>query len=628
MLPSLDLTSLTSEALVFDIETNGLLPKVSKLHTMVTKSLGGAQRIVRDPWDAVMLLNSAPAIIGHNIVSYDIPALEHLTKLKVTCPKIVDTMVLSRLAFPMLRAWDFVKKPKGLPVNKYGSHSLKAWGFRLGVLKGEFGETEGAFDAWSQDLENYCIQDVEVTAALYNHLLGADLPALAVGIETELQEIIAHQERHGFAFDSKACQLLVADLQQRRDKLLVELQEQFPPIPPRLVGVYKNQEAKAKRIMDAQGLTGTPEQNLNVLEAQGIKFKWTKEIPFNPASDQQVAKRLMDMGWVPTDFTETGQPSVDEDTLSAVADAYPAAKPLIEYSMLDKRLGQMVHGKNAWLKLVGEDGRMHGRANTMGTVTFRFTHSTPNMGQVPSCRLPYGRECRSLFHVPAGHALVGCDVSGLELRVLGHYLARLDGGKFIEELVVGDIHTRNKEAAGLASRDQAKTFIYALLYGAGDAKIGEIVCPAGTNVSTLRKTGGTLKKKFLNQTPALRRLTTDIQRKVARFKTLKAIDGRTIQIRSAHSALNALIQCTGSIIVKAATVLFRRNMEAAGLIMGREWSLVVHVHDEWQTEVLEEHAETTMRIAVDSIKQAGELLGVRCPLTGEAKRGRNWADTH
>jgi DNA polymerase I-like protein with 3'-5' exonuclease and polymerase domains len=526
---------------------------------------------------------------------------------------------------------DFTRSPNGLPRNLYGSHSLKAWGLRIGELKGDYGDQKGAWEAWSEEMDVYCRQDVEVTKKLTAHLVECGLSDKAAELELHLQEIICQQERHGFLFDVEGAQKLAASLGERRDDLLQKLQEAFPPKPEKLIGPYGNQKSRMTRMLEQDGYQSMDWMFPDVrtqLEGLGIRFKWQKEQPFNPNSEKQIIERLQEMGWEAKEFTDKGQPKMDEPILEEVGKQFPKAQPLVEYSMITKRLGQIAEGRAAWLKLVGDDGRMHGRCNTMGTITYRFTHSSPNMGQVPGVRAPYGKECRGFFHVPQGRRLVGCDVSGLELRLLAHYMSRWDGGEYAKIILEGDIHTRNQETAGLSTRDQAKVFIYAFLYGAGDGKLGSIANPDERDDAKLRKLGKQLRRRFMTKTPALARLSQAVRAKAAKSKRLEGLDGRAIIIRSAHSALNALIQSAGSIATKASTVRFRHLMEGSGYKMPDDWCLVAHVHDEWQTETREEIADETARLAVQSIEEAGDILNLRCPITGEARVGASWAETH
>lgn len=623
-----DLTS--SNPVIFDLESDGLLDSITKIHCLVLRWKDGRIRFRGDGIvEGVKMLQNASCIIGHNIIDFDLPAIKKVLGLEIPkSVRVIDTLVLSRLCYPTRKDLDF---SMNVPMDKklYGRHSLKSWGYRLGVLKGEFGvEDEKAWAEWSQEMEDYCEQDTLVTSLLFDHLVSLEPSWAAMETEIELQKIICAQQRWGFAFDVQGAQGLAATLTARKLQLLEELQQQFPAKPAVCLGVYGNQVAKAGRLLEQWGLAGNPVEHRQRLEEAGIKFKWEPEVPFNPNSEKQVIERFMAMGWKPHEFTDSGQAKLDEPILLELGELYPEGKPLAEFALVDKRLGQIINGKNAWLKLVKPDGRMRGRCNTMGAISFRFSHSDPNMGQVPAVRSPYGKECRSLFHVGLGRVLVGCDVSGLELRILGHYMSAWDGGEYAREVVNGDVHTRNQKIAELETRDQAKTFIYALIYGAGDEKLGRIAKPNEKSQGILRKTGKALRARFLKSTPALKHLGEGVRVKLARQKKMTGLDGRILRARSVHSALNLLIQSAGAIVVKKATVIFRDLLEAQGHLMERDWCLVAHVHDEWQTECYQEIADDVRAAAIRSIELAGVQLGVRCPLTGEAKIGANWADTH
>jgi DNA polymerase I len=226
-----------------------------------------------------------------------------------------------------------------------------------------------------------------------------------------------------------------------------------------------------------------------------------KVIDFNLGSRKQIGEYLQEFGWKPKDFTSTGQPIIDEPTLKKIK-GIPAALLIAEYLMLQKRVSQI----NSWFKELAEDGRVHGYVNHNGTITGRMTHRNPNMAQIPSSNAPYGKECRACWIVPAKHKLVGIDASGLELRMLAHYLEDED---FTNEILHGDIHTSNQKNAGLESRNQAKTFIYALIYGAGDGKLGSVV--GGSN-----KEGRRLRDTFLNNLPTFKSLIKRVERAAAK----------------------------------------------------------------------------------------------------------------
>ena len=462
--------------------------------------------------------------------------------------------------------------------SRENGHSLAAWATSLGTEKIDFKDFDSG---WSQEMQDYCIRDVEVLEKVYNALLKEKdqygFSQDSIELEHEVAVIIAKQERNGFRFDLPNAMVLLAGLKDKMVSIETSLQSIFPPIV-----TERTSEKTGKRLKD----------DVEV---------------FNPGSRQQIAKRLKEKGWTPTKFTEKGQAIVDESTLAGVD--IPEAKAIAEYLLIQKRVAQI----ESWIDATAEDQRIHGKVITNGAVTGRMTHSTPNMAQVPSVGSEYGSECRSLFIVDKGYKLVGCDAASLELRMLAHYMK---DEQYAKEIVEGDIHTKNQTAAGLQTRAQAKTFIYALLYGAGPAKIGKIVGGSAAH-------GQKLIDTFLRNTPALARLRSKVEKLSVRG-TLPGLDGRKLYIRSAHAALNTLLQSAGAIVMKKALVLLDKAIKNAQL----DARFVVNVHDEFQIEAKEEHAQRVGELAVDSIKKAGVLLELRCPLDGEYKIGDNWCQTH
>jgi DNA polymerase I-like protein with 3'-5' exonuclease and polymerase domains len=327
----------------------------------------------------------------------------------------------------------------------------------------------------------------------------------------------------------------------------------------------------------------------------------------------------MRYGWVPKEFTKTGVPQIDESVLEKLE--YPEAKLLNQLFLVEKRIGQLAEGTQAWLKQVSRMGRIHGSVNTNGAVTGRMTHSNPNLAQVPSSSAYKGHECRALFGPPKGMVQIGADASGLELRCLAHFMSRWDDGAYANAVLNGDIHTVNQEAAGLPTRNQAKTFIYGFLYGAGPEKIGEIVGKG-------RHAGVQLRRKFLNTLPALAALQMAIKNKVEATKTLKGLDGRTLSVRSSHSALNTLLQSAGALIMKKALVILDTDLQSRGLVPGIDYEFMLNIHDEFQIATRKEHSDHVASTAVACIRKAGEHFKFRCRLDGEAKVGASWADTH
>jgi DNA polymerase I len=547
--------------IVLDIETNS---SHNKIWLAVTRDIEtGAVVSWKEANGLQKYLDNCDLIIMHNGICFDAPVLRETWKISIMPSQVCDTLVLSRLLSPSLE----------------GGHSLAAWGERLGFPKGDFNDWDGGL---TPEMEKYCIQDTLVTEKLFYRLVATleleKFSQRSIDLEHKVQAIIAKQERNGFKLDERKATILLSELQSKLAAIEIQLQSIFP--------------------------TKTTER---VSEKTGKKLK-DKVEEFNPGSRKQIGERLIEKGWKPDRFTEKGQPVVDEGTLEGVD--IPEAKAINEYLMLQKRIAQI----ESWLKALGSDGRVHGKVITNGAVTGRMTHMSPNMAQVPNSGSPYGEDCRDLWTVEKGYKLVGIDASGLELRMLAHYMK---DDAYTSEVVSGDIHTANQKAAGLETRNQAKTFIYAFLYGAGDAKIGKVV-GAGA------KEGQALKSRFLQNTPSLKALREKISRIVADKVSILGIDGRRIQIRSDHAALNSLLQSAGAIVMKQALVILNDELRRAKI----DYKFVANVHDEWQIEVEESRAEEAGKLGTKAIELAGKELKMRCPLAGEYKVGNSWKETH
>lgn len=448
--------------LFFDIETDGLLDTVTKGHCLViideqnniyaynpdTFAKGVAKLL-----DA---LKAGDSIVGHNIINFDIPALEKLYPFfRVECKwrsQIIDTLVLARLICGNIEDTDHARVRNGtLPAKLIGRQSLKAWGYRLGELKGTYGEKEDAWAAYSEEMLSYCVQDVTVTKKLYGYLMGIGTTEKAIELEHQAQWLMAQQERNGFVFDVSKAKELQRTLEERYAVLNTRLVSIVPQIPDKIFIPKRDNKRLGYK-------AGVPVQ----------KYK-----DFNPSSRQQITWLLENkFNYLPDnpDLYEEERLKVDSDTFAFIKEdenATPELRELAgvfeEYLMVSKRLGQLATGKQAWLKHVKEDGRIHGSVNPCGAVSGRATHSNPNVAQVPHVGSPYGKECRELFCVPDGWYEVGVDACGLELRCLAHYLYPYDRGVYAHTIINGDIHTLNQQAAGLATRNEAKTFIYCFL---------------------------------------------------------------------------------------------------------------------------------------------------------------------
>jgi DNA polymerase-1 len=612
--------------LEFDLETDGFLDVMTRIHCMVVKDADtgevfrfteGGQLGCAHLEIGVRMLMEADEVWGHNILKFDLPALLKIFPwfvLKASCVRR-DTMVLSRLIWASIKERDIKAVKRGFPGKLVGKHSLEAWGHRLGNYKGDF---KGPWDTLTQEMLDYCVQDIEVTDDLRARIEKKQYAVEATELEHEVQRIIATQEQFGFCFNTAKAAELYARLSAKRDELTARLKAAFPAWEVRTPFTPKaNNKARGY-------VKGVPTFKVKVIE-------------FNPASRDHIADRLTTLyGWKPMQFTDGGKPQVDESTLSPLK--YPTVPLLMEYLLVEKRIGQLAEGKEAWLKHV-KNGRIHGAVNPMGAVTGRMSHFFPNVAQVPKVGSPYGEECRELFEVPPGFKLVGADAAGLELRCLAHYLAKWDEGAYARAVIEGkqedksDVHSLTALALGLEpqqlytlggktgkGRDFAKTFIYAFLYGAGDEKLGSIV---GKGAGAGRQ----LKKAFIEKIPGMKALRKAVEI-AAKRGYLVGLDGRHIHVRSSHAALNSLLQGAGAIVMKKALVILDAALTARGLIRFRDYSFVANIHDEFQIQVKEELANEVGRLAVQSIRDAGSHFKFRCPLDGEYKVGNNWKDTH
>ena len=577
--------------IIFDIETNGLLDDLDKVHCLVLKdtSTNKVETYTDNIQDGLKRLQQADCIIGHNIIKFDLPALKKVYNFTYT-GTVQDTLVLTRLIWSDIKESDFARKDFSKKL--IGRHSLQAWGERLGDYKGDY---SGGWETFNQDMLSYCIQDVHVTHTLWNKIQEKNYSQQAIDLEHKLAHIIYKQECNGFKFNTAKAQRLYSKLSAKRESIKQELKNVFCDWEIRTPFIPKVNNKKLGYI-------------------KGQQIEKVQVVEFNPSSRDHVANRLINLrGWQPKQYTNDGKPKVDEEVLKSLP--YPESKLLVEYYTIEKRIGQLAEGNQAWLKLVSNN-RIHGGVNTNGAVTGRAIHSHPNVGQVPAVNVPYGKECRELFTVDEDKVLVGIDVSGLELRCLAHFMSRYDNGTYINEVLEGDIHTANQKAAGLETRAQAKTFIYALIYSCGAAKMGQIL---GKDV----KAGKRIINEFMSKTPALKRLMTDVREKATKG-FIKGLDGRLLKIRSEHKALNTLLQSAGALICKQWIVDIHELATQKNL----ECKQVAWVHDEIQIETRKEHADELGQISKQAIQNTQKTFRIRCDLDCEYKVGKSWKDTH
>ena len=576
--------------LVFDIEANGLFFDADKIWCIV--AIDEHDTIYSFEPDKIKegieLLQKADKIIGHNIIGYDIPLIKKLYNVDLDKDKeIIDTLVLSRLSNPV----------------REGGHSLEKWGYRLGGIQKQQHEDWTMF---TPEMLVRCKKDTKINKTLFNYLKKecSGFSKESIFIEHETTKILQQQTENGFFFDEKEAMLLLSKINKRKSEVENEVHETFKP---KWVDV-KEVKPKLKKdgTLSKSGLTDI--EYLERVKSNNVKPFMRKELKeFNLGSRQQIGEYLKDFGWKPKRFTPTGQPIVDESTLNKVKHIKEAGL-IAEFLLLQKRAAQV----SSWIDALNNN-RVHGSVICTGAITGRMAHRNPNLAQVPAVYSPYGKECRACWTVPNNYKLVGVDASGLELRMLAHYMADED---YINEIINGDIHTANQKFAGLKSRDEAKTFIYALIYGAGDEKIGKII-------NGSRADGKLLRERFLSSLPALATLKSRVDI-ASEKKFLKGLDGRKIFVRHKHAALNTLLQGAGAILMKKALTILNSLLKLNTI----DYKFVANIHDEWQIEVKESQADFVGETAVKSIIEAGKHFNLRCPMDGEYKIGDNWSETH
>lgn len=643
--------------ILFDLEADNLLDDVTKVHCAVTIDVANGELREFGPLEIEAFLayiDDADLLYAHNGLRYDFPVLEKLYDYSVPVQKRRDTMVLARLVFPDVRTSDAdinaVRLARGEPGmgEAYGSHSIEAWGIRLGEPKLHADITD--WSVWTPQMQERCVSDTKVLYKLLKHINPDSFSQDAVVLEHRVALVCEKITEAGWPFDLQAAGKLHADLANEKHRLEQLLAKEFS-------GWVDIEVFVPKRNNKTQGYKA------------GVPFEKRIPVTFNPNSRHHIARALKERGWVPSEFTDGGQPKLDEEIIESIAASVPAAADIATYLMIGKRLGQLADGDNALLKSVQDDLRIHGAYNPMGAVTSRASHFKPNIAQVPNSSSPYGKEFRALFVVPKGWECVGADMEGLEIRALCHYLTPIDGGEFTKLTLEGDVHWANTQAMGLVAETEArdkhndlhtiareigaKRFFYAWLYGAGAEKAGRIlldVCRAALkanpdwghllvhffkgNTAPSKKILGTegnfLKKRFLQKVPALGHLIAKIAAKAEKFGGIPGLDGRRIPVRSAHAALNTLLQSCGAILCKRWLCDFHDAALADGLRYGWDGDFVIlgWIHDEIQVACRNGLGDRIGRLLTSTAQTAGHPYGFRVRLDSNYKIGSTWADTH
>jgi len=584
---------------IFDIETNGLLKELTTIHCIAIRDSSTGSVVSYRPdqiKEAIGVLENAEEIIGHNIIGFDIPAIQKLYPEWKPKGKVTDTLVLSRLIKADLMSDDAtsVVLPDGFQKRLWGSHSLKAWGLRLGNAKGDY---DGGWETFSEAMLEYMEQDVHVTYDLLQLLQrDKDFSQRSIDLEHNLAEVCYRIGNNGWTFDEDKAGEFYATLSQRRLELDTQLATLFEPWEIRTPFTPKVNNATRGYIK------GEPTEKVKVVH-------------FNPNSRKHIARCLTaKYKWKPKSYTPSGEPKIDENVLIDLP--FREAKSLAEYFLVQKRIAMLAEGGSAWMKMVDSDGKIRHNLVSSGTVSGRCAHRSPNLGQVPSTRSVYGKECRDLFTVPKGWTLCGADLSGIELRCLAQLLD--DDGEYAKQIMESDIHTFNQMAAGLPDRDSSKTFIYSTIFGGGDALIGKIV--GGT-----AKDGKRLKADFEKNVPAFKRLKAELKGAYKRRGFIKGIDGRKLYVRSEHRCLSQILQNAGAVIAKSWVFMIDQEITNQGLAA----YIVGFIHDEVQIacktkEVAKYVGDITGRMA----EEVGREFNFRLPIEAEYKLGNTWSDTH
>ena len=545
---------------VIDIETDSLDPSI--IHCACVKQIGAeGVKTFTSPANLQQYLDCFDSVIAHNGLGFDFPVLARLWDVRLPLDRMVDTLVLSMMDDPA----------------REGGHSLRSWGDRLGFAKMQYG---GDFSFMSNELHQYCEQDVRVCEKVYQTLYSAmsDFTEQSIRDEHRMRIVADRVSKNGFKLNRDKTVSLFNNLMNEQDRISVECKGLFAD---QITQRYS--EKTGKRLKD-------------------------KVVEFNPASRKQIGERLVELGWKPKIFTDTGLPKVDETTLSGCD--LDVAQKLARYFLLQKRTSQI----KSWIELCSDKDRVHCQYRTLGAITNRMSSVKPNLQQIPSVRVEYGADCREVWEASPDKKLIDTDAAGLELRVLAHYMN--DDG-FTKEVLHGDIHTANQEMAGLETRPQAKTFIYALLYGAGDAKIGSVV--GGT-----ARDGAELRRRFLSNLPSYKRLSEAVQRKGASQGKLKGIDGRVLRVRHAHASLNTLIQGSSAVLMKKWFMYVDHHIRRRKL----DASIVAMVHDELVLESCEKDVDPVSQCVILSISQVNKAYNLRCKLDCDLQIGNNWSEIH
>ena len=543
-----------------------------------------------------------------------------------------------------------------------------------------------------------CENDIDVNEILYHAITQEMPPDSATDLEHQIHEIVGVMERNGYFFDAAQAETLTQSLEEKRDQYVVDVKAKFGswfrPVRKKIVkaqwddpnGVnaaktYEEPDTEwgedhSRAVWGRMVFPKVTYRNHKKLSdrTEGCPFVPIERVDFNPGSRPQIIDRFTTVyDWVPHEFTDAGNPQVDDAVLNKLTKRIPEANDLSEILFYNKLIGQVATGKESWLNNYkkDDDGRIHPYTNVGGTVSNRCSHSGPNIGQVPSIKdakidtegrvwdgdtqlliTPdeyvrvsakkvllkgrhgdYGYECRDLFFTPETindepWMQVGVDLSGIEFRMLAEVCAEFDGGELINVVLSGDIHQINMDSTGITERAIVKRVLYGLMYGAGMWKIGHTIDPYATDAAK-KALGATIHAKLMKGLPALAKAIKKTQAEAERGYLI-ALDGRKLTARSTHSALNLRLQGNAATVAKKWVCLTEDMLFEQGLNHGWNGDFVFYafVHDEIAAGTKKDLVDLYKTTCVDAARKAGEFFNLKCPIDAEAKVGHSWASTH
>jgi DNA polymerase I-like protein with 3'-5' exonuclease and polymerase domains len=593
---------------VVDLEADGFLygsrgtdkkkgdREATQVFCIAVKDLDTGINKLFEPLDieeGLRYIDTFNTIVLHNGIGYDLPLLDKLYGWKYK-GDVVDTLILSRMAYPFRI-----------------SHSLSSWGEDLGSSKIDYNN----FDYYEEEMGVYCKQDVEVTARLYNKLISRVDPTKDyIQLENEVLRIQTEASMYGVSFDEESAVRLL----QAIDAEMESLQQEVDSILGNHIEVYKTKLKK----------DGNPNVHAQKRINQGFTYRLDEEFCYIDEVTQITfdtkklfINRLLELGWKPTWLTEKGMPQITrqgavEPNLSNI----PGMKgvDIGKYFVLKHRRA-LVDGL---FRHIRSDGKIPSEANTLGAVTGRYTHR--KIANLPAIRSLYGEEIRALFGVEPGRVQVGADLAGIEARMLAHYM---DDPSYTKEVLEGDIHTANQVAAGLPTRDSAKTFFYGFLYGAGDAKVGALVNGNAND-------GKRVKEQFLNNLPSLKKLINTKQ-KEARMGFVRSLDNRPVFITRSkgfdgiekyddRKALNSLLQSSATVFFKRWLLFVDKYINFFKL----DVKLMISYHDEGQWSVADKDVQKFKEGLQKALEATDKYYKVKCRNDIDIKTGKNWMDCH